>query len=92
MGDPACDLAIAWTFFENESREVFHTKLSLDDGTWARGRAWALWKALIVAAGFTGTKGVETAQSFGENPGRFIPINFEPTIDRFFEFGFFQDN
>lgn len=51
VGDPACDLAIAWTFFNDESRELFRKILPLDPGTWARGRAWALWKALIVAAG-----------------------------------------
>lgn len=62
IGDPACDLAIAWTFFESESREVFRTMLLLDAGTWARGRAWALWKALIVAAGFTSPNNAEALQ------------------------------
>ncbi len=51
VGDPACDLTIAWTLFGGESREVFRAMLSLDAGTWARGRGWALWKALIIAAG-----------------------------------------
>ncbi|MGH6610715.1 MAG: aminoglycoside phosphotransferase family protein [Burkholderiaceae bacterium] len=51
VGDPACDLAIAWTLFAGESREVFRATLPLDPGTWARARAWTLWKALIVAAG-----------------------------------------
>ena len=51
IGDPACDLAIAWTLFRGESREVFRAMLPLDAGTWTRGRAWTLWKALIVAAG-----------------------------------------
>lgn len=62
-GDPACDLSIAWTLFRGESREVFRATLSLDDATWARGRAWALWKALIVAAGLTETNVVEAKQS-----------------------------
>ena len=53
VGDPACDLAIAWTLFGDESREVFRQMLPLDIGTWARGRGWALWKALIVEAGLT---------------------------------------
>ena len=47
VGDPACDLTIAWTFFFGDSREVFRDRLPLDEGTWARGRGWALWKALI---------------------------------------------
>jgi hypothetical protein len=36
--------------------------LPLDAGTWARGRAWTLWKALIVAAGLTETNAVEAAR------------------------------
>ena len=62
VGDPACDLSIAWTFFRGESREAFRAMLPLDAGTWARGRAWTLWKALIVAAGLTGTNAVEAAR------------------------------
>ena len=50
VGDPGCDLAIAWTFFFGESREAFRDQLRLDRGTWARGRGWALWKALITLA------------------------------------------
>ncbi|MBZ9863043.1 aminoglycoside phosphotransferase family protein [Mesorhizobium sp. CA12] len=51
VGDPSCDLAISWTFFEGESREAFRGRIDVDDGTWARGRGWALWKALITVAG-----------------------------------------
>ncbi|BAV51940.1 aminoglycoside phosphotransferase [Mesorhizobium loti] len=51
VGDPSCDLVIAWTLFEGESREVFRAGIAVDDATWARGRGWALWKALITAAG-----------------------------------------
>ncbi len=54
VGDPSCDLAIAWTFFEDEAREDFRQALGLDQATWTRGKAWALWKALILA---TGTRG-----------------------------------
>lgn len=64
VGDPACDLAIAWTLFEGESREVFRAMLPLDTGTWARGRAWTLWKALIIAAGLTDANAVKTAQNW----------------------------
>jgi aminoglycoside phosphotransferase (APT) family kinase protein len=62
VGDPACDLAIAWTFLSGESREVFRTTLPFDAGTWVRGRAWTLWKALIVAAGFTSPNNAEAQQ------------------------------
>ncbi|RWM05725.1 MAG: aminoglycoside phosphotransferase family protein [Mesorhizobium sp.] len=51
VGDPSCDLAIAWTFFEGESREAFRAAIAVDDATWARGRGWTLWKALITVAG-----------------------------------------
>jgi aminoglycoside phosphotransferase (APT) family kinase protein len=47
VGDPACDLAIAWTLLSGPSREAFRAGIDVDAGTWARGRAWALWKALI---------------------------------------------
>ncbi len=46
IGDPACDLTIAWTFFRGKSRDVFKENLRLDEETWARARGWALWKAL----------------------------------------------
>jgi aminoglycoside phosphotransferase (APT) family kinase protein len=48
VGDPACDLVIAWTLFDDESRQVFHDRLDLDDPTWARARGWTLWKALLI--------------------------------------------
>jgi aminoglycoside phosphotransferase (APT) family kinase protein len=50
VGDPSCDLAIAWTLFEGESREAFRGVLGTDDASWARGRGWGLWKALITLA------------------------------------------
>jgi aminoglycoside phosphotransferase (APT) family kinase protein len=51
VGDPACDTVIAWTYFSGESRRVFCSRLPVDDATWARGRGWALWKAMIVLVG-----------------------------------------
>lgn len=62
VGDPACDLAIAWTLFGNESRDAFRALLPLDNDTWARGRAWTLWKALIVAAGLARSNAPEVVQ------------------------------
>lgn len=62
VGDPACDLAIAWTFFQGESREIFRIRLPFDTGTWSRARGWALWKALIVRAGFTNPNNLESEQ------------------------------
>jgi aminoglycoside phosphotransferase (APT) family kinase protein len=62
VGDPACDLSVTWTLFGGESRRAFRAMLPLDPGTWARGRAWTLWKALIVAAGLTETNAIEAAR------------------------------
>jgi aminoglycoside phosphotransferase (APT) family kinase protein len=62
IGDPACDLAVAWTLFKGASREAFRSTLPLDANTWARGRGWTLWKALVVAAGFTNPNNAESSQ------------------------------
>ena len=63
VGDPACDLSIAWTLFERESRGAFRAALPLDNAIWARGRGWALWKALIVCAQRPGTSTLEKETS-----------------------------
>jgi aminoglycoside phosphotransferase (APT) family kinase protein len=47
VGDPACDLMIAWGLFAGESRDVFRAALALDDATWARARGHALSQAAI---------------------------------------------
>ncbi len=61
IGDPACDLAISWTLFHGKSRETFQKMLGLDKDTWARARGWTLWKALVVAAGFTNPNNTESS-------------------------------
>ena len=48
VGDPACDLVIAWVFMDEAARGVCREKLGLDAATWARARGWALWKAMLV--------------------------------------------
>ncbi|NRP70663.1 hypothetical protein ILFOPFJJ_01544 [Ensifer psoraleae] len=63
VGDPSCDLSVAWTFFHGESREAFRAALPLDKATWARGRGWTLWKALIVLAELPGTDRLEVEKS-----------------------------
>ncbi len=55
IGDPACDLTMAWTFFSGASREAFMATLALDCETWARARGWALWKALIMLEKYSAT-------------------------------------
>lgn len=44
-------------------REAFRRALPLDKATWARGRGWALWKALITCAAATGTNYLEVEKS-----------------------------
>lgn len=50
VGDPACDLPITWLSFSGQSATLFRERLNLDDATWARGRAWAIWKRLVALA------------------------------------------
>ncbi|MFN7570788.1 MAG: aminoglycoside phosphotransferase family protein [Betaproteobacteria bacterium] len=59
IGDPACDLAMAWSYFGATERETFRAALGLDASTWQRGKAWALWKAAIVTAGIAQTTPAE---------------------------------
>ncbi len=47
VGDPACDLMVAWNLLSAETREVFRKSLSVDDASWTRGRGWALSVGLI---------------------------------------------
>ncbi len=63
VGDPACDLVIAWTLFHGASRDVFRTSIDADAAAWARGRGWALWKALITLAGEVDSSSVKAAKA-----------------------------
>ena len=53
VGDPACDLAVAWKVLPAETRDIFRRALSVDDATWARARGWALSQAVIALAYYT---------------------------------------
>ena len=50
VGDPACDLMVAWTFLTAPARRRFRAALAVGDSTWARGRGWALQFGLRCAA------------------------------------------
>ncbi len=63
VGDPACDLVIAWTLFSGASRAAFRAGLPLDDATWRRGRCWALWKALITLAAYRTSDAAKAADA-----------------------------
>jgi aminoglycoside phosphotransferase (APT) family kinase protein len=47
VGDPACDLVIAWNSLTAPERRAFHEAVGLDADTWRRARGWALWKTLF---------------------------------------------
>lgn len=47
VGDPACDVKVAWAVLDEETRPIFRELLEIDDATWARGRGWALSQAII---------------------------------------------
>jgi aminoglycoside phosphotransferase (APT) family kinase protein len=63
VGDPACDLTIAWTLLSGESREAFRSQLAVDEATWVRGRGWGLWKALLQLREQRHGQAVEAARS-----------------------------
>ena len=47
VGDPACDLIVAWALLPPDARNRFRAELGVDDATWSRGRGWALSIGLI---------------------------------------------
>jgi aminoglycoside phosphotransferase (APT) family kinase protein len=47
IGDPACDMMIAWTFLNKKSRKIFHSIVQPDKDTWNRGRGWALFLGIV---------------------------------------------
>jgi aminoglycoside phosphotransferase (APT) family kinase protein len=53
VGDPACDVMVAWKVLSAETRAIFRDALSLDQATWARGRGWVLSQALIALSYYT---------------------------------------
>jgi aminoglycoside phosphotransferase (APT) family kinase protein len=53
VGDPACDVMVAWKVLPAETRDIFRTALPVDEATWARSRGWALSQALIALSYYT---------------------------------------
>ncbi|GHC81457.1 aminoglycoside phosphotransferase family protein [Streptomyces flavofungini] len=47
VGDPACDLIVAWNLLPADARDAFRVATGADDAMWARGRGRALSMALI---------------------------------------------
>ena len=60
VGDPACDLMVAWTYLSTAARAEFQAALSVDDATWARARGWALDFGLMCATHTTDNSMLES--------------------------------
>jgi aminoglycoside phosphotransferase (APT) family kinase protein len=58
VGDPACDLQVAWNLLSAQTRNIFRAAISVDDATWARGRGWALSVGLIALPYYQNTNPV----------------------------------
>jgi aminoglycoside phosphotransferase (APT) family kinase protein len=61
VGDPACDLQVAWNLLSAQTRDVFRAALPVDDATWERGRGWALSVGLIALPYYQSTNPVLAA-------------------------------
>ena len=53
VGDPACDMMVAWKMLSADERSLFRNTLSVDEETWARARGWALSQAVIALSYYT---------------------------------------
>lgn len=53
IGDPACDVMVAWKLHSSAARDAFREALPTDDATWDRARGWALSQAVAVLAYYT---------------------------------------
>jgi GrpB-like predicted nucleotidyltransferase (UPF0157 family) len=53
VGDPACDVMVAWKLSSGEARAAFRAALDVDDDTWARARGWALSQGIGATAYYT---------------------------------------
>ena len=64
VGDPACDLTVAWNFLTADSRRVLRDALSVDDAAWVRARGWAISGSLIALPYYMGANPGIVAQSW----------------------------
>ncbi len=53
VGDPACDVMVAWKLHSPTARDAFRKALPTDDATWDRARGWALSQAVAILAYYT---------------------------------------
>jgi aminoglycoside phosphotransferase (APT) family kinase protein len=53
VGDPACDVMVAWKLHSAEARDAFREALPTDDATWERARGWVVSQAVAALAYYT---------------------------------------
>jgi aminoglycoside phosphotransferase (APT) family kinase protein len=53
VGDPACDVMVAWKLHSAAARDAFRDSLGIDDATWQRARGWVLSQAVAILAYYT---------------------------------------
>jgi aminoglycoside phosphotransferase (APT) family kinase protein len=53
VGDPACDVMVAWKLHSLAARDAFREALPTDDATWERARGWVLSQAVAILAYYT---------------------------------------
>ncbi|EKS8367044.1 aminoglycoside phosphotransferase family protein [Bacillus thuringiensis] len=53
IGDPACDVMVAWKLHSPEARDVFLDATLTDDATLARARGWVVSQAVAILAYYT---------------------------------------
>jgi aminoglycoside phosphotransferase (APT) family kinase protein len=53
VGDPACDVMVAWKLHSAAARDAFRDALPTDDATWERARGWVLSQAVAILAYYT---------------------------------------
>ena len=64
VGDPACDLTVAWNFLNARTRLVLRDTLFADEAAWLRARGWALSGSLIALPYYLRTNPGIVAQSW----------------------------
>jgi aminoglycoside phosphotransferase (APT) family kinase protein len=53
VGDPACDVMVAWKLHSSAARDAFREALPTDEATWERARGWVLSQAVAALAYYT---------------------------------------
>lgn len=53
VGDPACDVMVAWKLHSRAARDAFREALPTDDATWERARGWVVSQAVAILAYYT---------------------------------------